>query len=68
MGRLIDAEYRWRRQNAAAWRGGGGRISVLESTVEHLSALQSLTPNQVTALVSMRIGIAGLKGHIKAGT
>ena len=48
--------------------GGGGRISVLESTVEHLSALQSLTPNQVTALVSMRIGIAGLKGHIKAGT
>ncbi|WPJ55961.1 hypothetical protein RCIP0099_00008 [Klebsiella phage RCIP0099] len=65
MSRLIDAEYRWRRQNAAAWRG---RISVLESTLEHFSALQSLTPNQVTTLVSMRIEIARLKGHIKAGT
>ena len=65
MSRLIDAEYRWRRQNAAAWRQ---RISVLESTIEHFSALQSLTPNQVTALVSMRIEIARLKGHIKAGT
>lgn len=65
MSRLIDAEYRWRRQNAAAWRE---RISVLESTIEHFSALQSLTPNQVTALVSMRIEIARLKGHIKAGT
>lgn len=47
---------------------GGKRISVLESTIEHFSALQSLTPNQVTALVSMRIEIARLKGHIKAGT
>ena len=65
MSRLIDAEYRWRRQNAAAWRK---RISVLEITIEHFSALQSLTPNQVTALVSMRIEIARLKGHIKAGT
>lgn len=65
MSRLIDAEYRRRRQNAAAWRG---RISVLESAIEHFSALQSLTPNQVTALVSMRIEIARLKGHIKAGT
>lgn len=65
MSRLIDAEYRWRRQNAAAW---GRRISVLESTLEHLSALQGLTPNQVTTLVSMRIEIARLKGHIKAGT
>lgn len=65
MSRLIDAEYRWRRQNAAAWRK---RISVLESTIEHFSALQSLTPNQVTALVSMRIEIARLKGHIKART
>lgn len=65
MSRLIDAEYRWRRQNAAACRR---RISVLESTIEHFSALQSLTPNQVTVLVSMRIEIARLKGHIKAGT
>lgn len=65
MSRLIDAEYRWRRQNAAAWRK---RISVLESTIEYFSALQSLTHNQVTALVSMRIEIARLKGHIKAGT
>lgn len=65
MSRLIDAEYRRRRQNAAACRR---RISVLESTIEHFSALQSLTPNQVTALVSMRIEIARLKGHIKAGT
>lgn len=65
MSRMIDAEYRRRRQNAATWRK---RISVLESTIEHFSALQSLTPNQVTALVSMRIEIARLKGHIKAGT
>lgn len=65
MSRLIDAEYRWRRQNAAAWRR---RISVLESTIEHFSALQSLTPNRVTALVSMRTELARLKGHIKVGT
>jgi len=65
MSRPIDAGYRWRKQNAAACRR---RISVLESTIEHFSALQSLTPNQVTALVSMRIEIARLKGHIKAGT
>lgn len=65
MSRLIDAEYRWRRQNAAAWRR---HISVLESTLEHFSALQSLTPNQVTALVGMRTEIARLKGHLKAGT
>lgn len=65
MSRLIDAGYRWRRQNATACRR---RISVLESTLEHFSALQSLTPNQVTALVSMRTEIARLKGHIKAGT
>ena len=65
MSRLIDAEYRWRRQNAAAWRK---RISVLERTIEHFSELQSLTSNQVTALVSMRTEIARLKGHIKAGT
>lgn len=65
MSRLIDAGYRWRRQNATAW---GRRISVLGRTIEYFSALQSLTPNQVTALVSMRIEIARLKGHIKAGT
>lgn len=65
MSRLIDTEYRWRRQNAAACRR---RISVLESTLERFSALQSLTPNQVTTLVSMRIEIARLKGHIKART
>lgn len=65
MSRLIDAEYRWCRQNATAWRK---RISVLERTIEHFSASQSLTPNQVTALVSMRTEIARLKGHIKAGT
>lgn len=59
MSRLIDAEYGRRRQNAAACRR---RISVLESTIEHFSALQSLAPNQVTALVSMRIEIARLKG------
>lgn len=65
MSRLIDAEYRWRRQNTAACRK---RISVLESTIEHFSALQSLAPNQVTALVGMRTELARLKGHIKAGT
>lgn len=65
MSRLIYADYRWRRQNATAWKK---RILVLESTIEHFSALQSLTPNQVTALVNMRIEIARLRGHIKAGT
>lgn len=65
MSRLIYAEYRWHKQNAAAWRG---RILVLESTIEHFSAAQGLTSNQVTALVRMRIEIARLKGHIKAGT
>lgn len=65
MSRLIDAGYRWRKQNATAWRR---RISVLGRTIEYFSALQSLTPNQVTTLVSMRIEIARLKGHIKAGT
>lgn len=64
MSRLIDAEYRWHRQNAAAWRK---RISVLGRTIEYFSALQSLAPNQVTALVSMRTELARLKGHIKAG-
>lgn len=65
MSRLIDAEYRRRRQNAAACRK---RIAVLERTIEYFSALQSLTSNQVTALVSMRTELARLKGHIKAGT
>lgn len=65
MSRLIDAGYRWRRQNAAACRK---RIAVLERTIEYFSALQGLTPNQVTALVSMRTELARLKGHIKAGT
>jgi hypothetical protein len=65
MSRLIDAEYRWRRQNATACRK---RIAVLGRTIEYFSALQSLTPNQVTALVNMRTELARLKGHIKAGT
>lgn len=65
MSRLIDAGYRWRRQNATAW---GKRIAVLERTIEYFSALQGLTPNQVTMLVSMRTELARLKGHIKAGT
>lgn len=65
MSRLIDAGYRWRRQNATACRR---RISVLERTIEYFSALQSLTPNQVTALVNMRTELVRLKGHIKAGT